>query len=375
VSPLHQLRVAVVHDWLTGMRGGEKVLEAILDLFPSAEIFTLFHLSGTVSEKVESFPIHVSGLQKVVRWTSDYRRLLPLFPRAVRDWELRDFDLVLSSSHCVAKGVDPGDAVHVCYCHTPMRYVWDRFDDYFPRSRPLLRAAVSIARPYLQRWDVDTARTVDEFIANSKFVARRIENFYGRASRVIHPFAGDEYFEAPLNDDREDFDVIVSALVPYKRVDLAVRAANESGRRLVVIGKGPLAEELRTIASDRVTFLGAVDGQTLRDTLSRATSFVMPGVEDFGITVVEAMACGTPVVALRDGGAVESVVEGRCGIFFDAPDVASLADALRASAARQWDRDALRARALEFSRARFMREMRSAVEDALAHRGIHNDRT
>src|SRR5216684_5131907 len=180
-------KVAVIHDWLTGMRGGEHVLEAILDLVPGAELFTLFHFPGSVSPAIESHTIHTSALQPLATRVSNYRTLLPLFPRAVKQWDLRGFDLVISSSHAVAKGVDSRGKPHLCYCHTPMRYIWDRFDDYFPRSRPMLRAAVSLFAPRLRKWDVATAADVTRFIANSNFVRDRIQKYYRRDADVIHP--------------------------------------------------------------------------------------------------------------------------------------------------------------------------------------------
>ena len=236
-------RVAVVHDWLTGMRGGEQVLEAILELYPGAELFTLFHFPGSASPAIEARTIHTSSLQRLASNASDYRTLLPLFPRAIREFDLSDFDLVISSSHCVAKGVDARGTPHVCYCHTPMRYIWDRFDDYFPRSKPLRRLAVSVIARRLRKWDVKTAAGVARFVANSGFVRDRIAQYYSRDAVVIHPFVNDDFLAAPLVDDRGDYDVVLSALVPYKRVDLAVAAAEAGGRELVVIGGGPMLDE------------------------------------------------------------------------------------------------------------------------------------
>src|SRR5579872_4823610 len=210
-------RVAVVHDWLTGMRGGEQVLEEILEIVPDAELFTLFHFPGSVSAKIESRRIYTSSLQSLARRVRDYRTLLPLFPRAVRQWDLSRFDLILSSSHCVAKGIEAHGRPHLCYCHTPMRYIWDRFDDYFPPSRPMLRGAMSLLAPRLRRWDVATSSGVTRFLANSSFVRDRIRRYYNRDADVVHPFAADEFFQAPLREGRDDFEVIVSALVPYKR--------------------------------------------------------------------------------------------------------------------------------------------------------------
>ena len=358
-------RVAVVHDWLTGMRGGEAVLEAILDVVPGAELFTLFHFAGSVSPQIESRVIHTSRLQGMAQRVGDYRRLLPLFPQAARAWDFRHFDLVISSSHCVAKGINARGLPHLCYCHTPMRYIWDRFDDYFPPSKPLLRLAASAFAPYLRRWDVRTAGEVTKFVANSHFVQERIARYYGREAEVVPPFVDDAFLGAPLNEEREDFDVIVSALVPYKHVELAIEAAAVRKRRLVVIGGGPLLASLREQSGARagmdVTLLGAVSREVIIDYVSRARSFILPGIEDFGITPLEAMALGTPVVALRGGGVLDSVVEGESGILFEQPVVESLAESLHVAATRVWDRRAIRARAAQFSRGRFVEQFRAAL--------------
>jgi glycosyltransferase involved in cell wall biosynthesis len=351
-------RVAVVHDWLTGMRGGESVLEAILDALPAAEIFTLFHLKGSVSKKIESRTIHTSSLQKLASRASDYRQLLPLFPRAARQWDFSDYDVIVSSSHCVAKGVDAKGKPHLCYCHTPMRYIWDRFDDYFPRSKPLRRAAVMSLVPWLRRWDVKTAREVTSFVANSTFVRDRIRRYYDRDAEVIHPFVDDAFLDAPLTSDRDDYHLVVSALVPYKRVELAV----ESGKRVMVIGGGPLLEPLRARSGPNATFLGSVSREVIVEKLSRARSLILPGVEDFGITPLESMALGTPVVALGEGGVRDSVIEGVTGIFFDRPEVDSLRRALDEVESRQWDRPALRNHARGFSRAVFDKKFRHQLE-------------
>jgi glycosyltransferase involved in cell wall biosynthesis len=359
-------RVAVIHDWLTGMRGGEAVLEGILDALPAAELFTLFHFPGSVSEKIESRTIHTSSLQRVARRVRDYRHLLPLFPRAVREWDLSGYDLIVSSSHCVAKSVNARGKPHLSYCHTPMRYVWDRFDDYFPRSRPLRRAAAISIAPWLRRWDRTTAAEVTQFVANSNFVRDRIRRFYDRDATVVHPYVGDEFLSAPLAEGREDYHLIVSALVPYKRIELAMEAME--GRRLVVIGGGPLLGELRARSGPNVELMGSVSRDRIIERLARARSLILPGVEDFGITPLEAMAVGTPVVALGEGGVRDSVVDGVTGIFFDAPQVQSLRRALDAVEGRAWDRRALRAHASGFSRAAFDRKFRAALDEVTAGR-------
>lgn len=350
-------RVAVIHDWLTGMRGGEAVLEGILDALPGADLFTLFHFPGTVSEKIESHTIRTSDLQRLASRAKDYRALLALFPHAVRKWDFSGYDLIVSSSHCVAKGVDARGKPHLSYCHTPMRYIWDRFDDYFPRSKPLRRAAAVSIAPWLRRWDRATASEVTRFVANSSFVRERIRRFYDRDAEVVHPFVDDAFLAAPLADEREDHHVVVSALVPYKRVELAIA----SGRRIVVIGGGPMLEELKRKGGRDVTLLGPVSRTEIVERVSRARSLILPGVEDFGITPLEAMALGTPVAALRAGGVLDTMVEGKTGIFFDRPEVESLRRALDEVEARTWDRAALRAHATKFSRARFDAEFRQQL--------------
>src|SRR5436190_2588176 len=351
-------RVAVIHDWLTGMRGGEAVLEAILDILPDADLFTLFHFPGSVSSKIESRNIITSNVQKLARTTSDYRRLLPLFPHAVRKWDLSAYDLVVSSSHCVAKGVNARGLPHLSYCHTPMRYIWDRFDDYFPRSRPLRRAAAMSIAPWLRRWDVTTANEVTRFVANSRFVRDRIQRYYKRDAEVVHPYVDDAFLSAPIENERGDYHVIVSALVPYKKVELAFA----TGKKLVVIGGGPLFDELKRRGKTNVEMLGSVSRAEIIARLARAQSLILPGVEDFGIVPLEAMALGIPVVALREGGVLDTLVEGVTGIFFDRPEVDSLRSALDAVESREWDRPAIRAHAEQFSRARFDREFRAQLQ-------------
>ena len=359
-------RVAVIHDWLTGMRGGEAVLEAILDVLPDAELFTLFHHRGSVSKKIEAHEIRTSSLQKIASRVGDYRRLLPLFPRAAREWDLSSFDTIVSSSHCVAKGVNARGKPHLCYSHTPMRYIWDSFDDYFPKSRPLQRAAMMTIAPWLRRWDVSTASEVTKFVANSRFVRDRIRRYYDREAEVIHPFVAPEFLAAPLSETRGDYHLIVSALVPYKRIELAVDAAVRAGKSLVVIGGGPLLETFRARTSPNVTFRGHVPRAELIDSLARARSLILPGIEDFGITPLEAMALGTPVVAFGAGGVLDSVVQNVTGIFFEEPSVDSLAQALREVEGRAWDRQAIRQHAAQFSRSRFEQQFLSALQQMTA---------
>lgn len=359
-------RVAVLHDWLTGMRGGEHVLEAILDVLPSAELFTLFHVRGSVSPAIEARTITTSFLQPLATRVPNYRHLLPLFPAAARSFDLRRFDVIVSSSHCVVKGVRSHGKPHLCYCHTPMRYVWDRFDDYFPHG--LTRAAMKPVAAWLRRWDVRTANEVTSFAANSTFVRNRIERYYHRDAEIVHPFVDDEFLAAPLATDRGDYHVIVSALVPYKHIELAVAAFEGSEKQLVVLGGGPLLERFRARALPNVSFRGHVPKQVIVETVARARSLILPGVEDFGITPLEAMALGTPVVALGEGGVLDSVREGLTGVFFAGGMVDSLRRAIADVEARSWDRGAIRAHAAGFSRARFQQQFLSMFERVLHRR-------
>jgi glycosyltransferase involved in cell wall biosynthesis len=362
---LSSLRVAVVHDWLTGMRGGERVLEAILDLVPQADLYTLFHFAGKVSPQIESHRTRTSFLQPLATRVRDYRMLLPFYPAAARQWDFRGYDLIISSSHAVAKGVNARGLPHLCYCHTPMRYVWDRFDDYFPPSQPLRRLAARPVAAALRRWDVRTAGEVTKFIANSEFVRQRIRRFYDREAEVIHPFADEAFFDTPLETARDDYHLVVSALVPYKKVELAIDAIAGTGRRLVVIGDGPLSEKLARHAGSDVELLGFVSREEILCRMSRARSLILPGIEDFGITVVEAMAVGTPVVAYRGGGALDSVAERRTGIFFDDFEVQSLRTALGEVETTQWDRAAIRAHADSFRRSQFVERFRRSVAEVV----------
>jgi glycosyltransferase involved in cell wall biosynthesis len=277
----------------------------------------------------------------------------------VREWDFRDYDLIVRSSHCVAKGVNARGKPHLCYCHTPMRYIWDRFDDYFPRSKPLRRAAAVSIAPWLRRWDVKTASEVTRFVANSHFVRDRIRRYYDRDADIVHPYVDDAFLDAPLESERDDYHIVVSALVPYKHVDLAIDAMAD--RRLVILGGGPLLEKLRRRAGPNVELMGSVSRDRIIELLARARSLVLPGVEDFGITPLEAMALGTPVVALGEGGVRDSVIDKTTGIFFDAPEVQSLRRALDEVESRAWDRAAIREHARKFSRAHFDAQFKEAL--------------
>jgi glycosyltransferase involved in cell wall biosynthesis len=300
------VRIALVHDWLTGLRGGEKVLSELCDLLPDADILTLIHRSGSTDPAIEQRRIITSTLNDLPGVGRYYRHLLPLMPLAMEGIDARAYDLIVSSSHCVAKGVirRPG-SVHVCYCHTPMRYAWSQSGAY-DAAMGLRGLALKLLRPYLRAWDRRSAGHVDVFVANSSNVADRIRHIYGRDAEVVYPPV-DTAFYTPADVPREDFYLVVGAMAPYKRVDQAVEACRKLGRRLVVIGAGQQSQSLLRARSDKIELLGAVDNEVVRDHFRRAKALLFPGEEDFGIVPVEAIACGCPVIAYGAGGVLETV--------------------------------------------------------------------
>jgi glycosyltransferase involved in cell wall biosynthesis len=362
------LRVALVHDWLTGMRGGEAVLEAIIDLFPGAELFTLLHVPGSVSEKISSLKIHTSWLQSVPQAEKRYRHFLPLMPSMIESFDLTGFDLVISSSHCVAKGIrKPPGSVHVSYVHAPMRYIWDRYEDYFgpKRASPWVRAAAWAVRKRLQNWDRMTSSEdrVDYLIANSHFIATQIEAAYGRKASVVHPFVDLARFNAPRAPG--NFYLMVGAFAPNKRVDLAIRAFNMLGLPLFIVGGGQEAKRLKAMAMRNVMFMGSLSNTEIASLYSRCRAFVFPGLEDFGITPLEAMAAGAPVVAFGVGGVLETVTQDT-GIFFMPQTEDELISAISELEKNpvKFLHETCRKRAAEFSREHFQKKFMSNIEAA-----------
>lgn len=346
-ADLSSLRVALVHDWLTGMRGGEKCLEVLCRAFPHASLYTLIHRRGSTSQAIEAMSIRTSPLQRVPGVFRHYRHLLPVMPLAARTWKLRSVDLVVSLSHCVAKSVQvPRGVPHVCYCFTPMRYAWQGRDAYLEgwSTRPVRRALARGLLDRLRDWDRATARQVTHFVAISETIRQRIAACYARDSVVIHPPADTEFYTPPSEaQPREDFYLVVSALVPYKRVDQAVAACRELGRRLIVIGAGPERTRLEAAAGPTVQFLGWQTDEVIRDRYRRCRALLFPGEEDFGIVPVEALACGAPVIALGRGGAAETV-DNTIGRLYYEPSVPSLRAAIATWEAQRHPHDPVLAR-------------------------------
>jgi glycosyltransferase involved in cell wall biosynthesis len=369
-------RVAIVHDWLTGMRGGEKVLEAICELYPEATLYTLVHVRGSVSARIERHRIKRSPVQWLPRAGELYRHYLPLFPAAVELFDLDRYDLVISSSHCAVKSVirHPA-ATHVCYCHSPMRYAWDQFGAYFGPEQ-VGRTRSRMLRPVmarLARWDAATAGRVDRFLANSQYVAGRIRRYYNRGSTVVYPPVDTTFYRlldpARLHQPKPGF-LVVSALVPYKRVDLAIVASRKAGVPLKIVGRGPEERRLRQLGGSEVDFLGWRTNEEIRDLYAQSSAVLLPGVEDFGMVPVEAQACGTPVVALGQGGARETVEDGVTGILVEDSSPDGFAAGLARALSTAFDPVLIRERTERFSRERFLADFQTAVNDAVAERGI-----
>src|SRR5713226_4716448 len=334
-------RVVLVHDWLTGMRGGEKCLELACGQWPAAPLFTLLHRAGSVSAAIENRAIQTSFLERLPFAHRYYRYLLPLMPLAIRTFRLPRCELVLSFSHCVAKGIQPpAGAVHVCYCFTPMRYGWHRRSAYFVNNKPntLRSLATDLLLERLRHWDRSSASRVDHFIAISRTVQRRIAECYGRTSAVIYPPVDTDFY-CPAPVQREDYYLMVSAFAPYKRLDLAIDACNRLKKKLVIIGTGQSEALLRARAGATVHFLGWQTNEVVRDHMRRCRALLFPGEEDFGIVPVEANACGAPVIAYGRGGATETIMplssrREPTGIWFAEQSAECLINAMRTFAAR-----------------------------------------
>lgn len=361
------MKVALVHDWLVTNRGGEKVLDAIAELFPGAEVFTLLHEKGSAPAGVEQLPIHTSFVDRWPRARRWHRHLLPVYPWAIESFDLRGFELIISSSHCVAKGVKkPAGARHLAYVHAPMRYMWDRFDDYFGSGRASLavRAAARAVRPALRRWDLRTASGVDRFVANSHHIARRIAELYGRQAAVVHPPVDLTRFTAlPLEGlGKGDYFLWLGALAPYKRADLAIEAFAQLGRPLWIGGSGQEYRRLKKRLPENVKMLGQVPDQQLPGLYREARALVFTGEEDFGLTPLEAQACGRPVIAFASGGALETVTP-RTGLFFPRQTAADLCQAVRAFEA--WEAgfapEEARQNAIRFSKEAFQGRLLAEV--------------
>jgi glycosyltransferase involved in cell wall biosynthesis len=356
------MKTVLVHDWLVSLGGAEKVLDAIYSIYPSS-IYTLIKREDVLEKtSFADRKIITSFIQKLPLATHSYRNYLPFFPLAIRSFELGDFDVILSNSHAVAKGVKVKEGqLHICYCHTPMRYAWDLQDEYLSQLSGIKERVAKWTLARLRKWDVGNL-SVHHFIANSHYVAERIKRIYGREAAVIYPPVQTELFD--FQSDKEDFYLTMSRLVPYKRVDLIVEAFSQMPtKRLCVIGDGPEMEKIKKMAGKNIELLGFQPDDVLRKYLSRARAFVFAAEEDFGIAPVEAQASGTPVIAYGKGGVLESVVENQTGLFFKEQTVSCLIEAINRFEKMEFDSGLIRRNALRFDEARFKMEFKQFVED------------
>ena len=383
-------KIAIIHDWLTGMRGGEKVLEVFCELFPEADIFTLIHIPGSVSKIIEERKIQTSFLQRIPLARRHYRSFLPLFPLAIECFNLKGYDVVISSSHCVAKGVlTSPSTIHVCYCYTPMRYVWDHYYTYFgSEKRGLMYSYIMPAiAHYLRMWDVVSSNRVDCYVASSYNVANRIKKYYKRLSVVIHPPVDCSLYTPTNTHSDGDYYLIVSAFAPYKRIDIAVDAFEKLGLPLVIIGGGQEEGQIRKMSKKHVKCIGWQSSETLREYYRGCKALIFPGEEDFGIVPLEAQACGKPVIAFAKGGVLETVrgiypysesrpemkqkqPETPTGVFFTEQTTESLMEAVRFFEHNKniFDPLSIRKHAEGFDRSRFKEKMMQYIETTIRYK-------
>ena len=369
-SRLSGLRIALVHDWFTGFGGREQVLKALADLFEQADVHVLFYLPEQMPAFLNGHRVYTSFMQKLPALRNNYRYYLPLMPIAAERLNVQEYDLVISSSHCTAKGVRKNrSAIHICYCHTPMRDCWQKSEAGAIRNTwPMWSqvAAGGVLR-YLRQWDRKTSDRVDQFVANSSTVRERIKQFYGREAMVIHPPVDCDHFA--INKHTGEFYLIVGNLMAYKRIDLAMEACRQANRKLIVIGDGPEGRRLRAAGTKGIDFLGYQPDEVVADYMSRCLAFLMPGEEDFGITAVEAQAAGRPVIALARGGALDSVralgqAEKPTGVLFDQANPSAMANAMAAFEhnAEKFNPEQIREHAMDFDKSIFVQKFIDLVQ-------------
>lgn len=362
------MKIALVHDWLPFIGGAERVLSNFIEIYPKAPIYTSICNKSKMEDPINKAKIITSHLQKGEKEIKNHRKLFPFMMTAMERFNLNDYDIVLSSSSSVAKGIITNpNTMHVCYCHSPMRYAWEFSYEYAGKMAGkggLKQKLLNYFLTFVRVWDNSSADRVDYFIANSENVARRIWKHYRRESVVIHPPVRCKLFE--VSDINEDYFLIVSRLQEYKRIDIAVKAFNELGLPLIIIGDGPDRQKLEKIAQENITFLGRQSDEVIKEHYSKCKAFIFPGEEDFGITPLEAMASGRPVIAYKKGGALETVIEGKTGMFFDNQTVESLKDTLLKFNADKFDKNEIRKHAESFDEEIFKKKIKSFMDEKYA---------
>ncbi|CAO4167548.1 GDP-mannose-dependent alpha-(1-6)-phosphatidylinositol monomannoside mannosyltransferase [Methylorubrum aminovorans] len=363
------MKVAIVHYWLVGMRGGEKVVEALCKMYPDADVFTHVYVPHLISDVINRHRVITSFIGKLPRANKLYQRYLPAMPLALEQLDLRGYDLIISSESGPAKGVvPPPESLHICYCHSPMRYIWNMFHDYRERSGFFTRLMMPVLAHYVRSWDAVSANRVDFYVANSKTVAARLQRYYRRDSVVVHPPVAVGDFSPVGPQELGDYYLMVGELVAYKRPELAVEAFNRTGKKLVVIGGGQMLPQLRALAQPNVTLLGSQPFDVLKHHYARCQALIFPGEEDFGIVPVEAMASGRPVIAFKRGGATETVVDGYTGLFFNEQSCNAIQDAVVKFEDMTFDTDDIVEHASKFSETVFDTKMRAIIQRALSEK-------
>lgn len=366
------MKTAIVHDWLVSVAGGEKVLQSIYELFPSPIYTLLMDQKALKSTFFENIKIHTSILQKFFLSKKFYQKYLLFFPFAIEQLDLSEYDVILSSSHCVAKGVlSRFDQLHICYCHTPMRYAWDLYFQYLEDSnlkQGFIGRIAQLILHYLRLWDISSANRVDEFIANSHFVAKRIKKLYNKEAEVIYPPVDIDYYKPTFQ--KEDYYLTASRLVPYKKIDLIVEAFSYMPeKKLVVIGDGPDMRKIKNKAKKNIEILGYQSDEVLKSYLQKAKAFIFAAIEDFGILPVEAQACATPVIAFSKGGTKETIIDNKTGILFDKQNIQSVIDAVKIFEKKDFDLNKIRKHALKFSGDRFKKDFKACVLEKIEKYG------
>jgi glycosyltransferase involved in cell wall biosynthesis len=375
-----RFNIAFICDWLTAMRGGERCLEAMCEIYPDADIFTLVHFQGFVSKTIETHKIQTSYIQRLPGSIKKFRRFLPLFPYAIEKFNLAGYDCVLSFSHCVAKNVKvPKGIPHICYCNTPMRYAWNMRDEYLSSLGPIKRILAGFLLDYLRKYDRDTASRVTQFVANSKNVQNRIKQAYDKDSIVIYPPVDCARFAVSDSDD--GYYLVLSALVPYKRIDIAVKAFAAIGRKLIIVGNGPELPRLKNMASANISFVDNADDNDVVEYLKKCRALIFPGEEDFGIVPLEAQACGKQIIAFGKGGALETIIgldhtqaakANATGIFFHEQTPESLQESilLFEKVKDRFDSRKCRDNALRFDRPIYQRSMQNYIQFVLSEKPL-----
>ncbi|MCG7407948.1 glycosyltransferase [Paenibacillus sp. ACRRX] len=360
------MKLAIVHDYINQHGGAERVLETFMEQYPEAPIYTLISNLNKMPDVFKQAEIHNSFIQNIPFSQNHYKKMLSLLPLAVEQFDMREYEVILSTSSAFAKGVITNSSqTHVCYCHTPMRYVWDLYHQYMDELRnPIFKWVLPRVLHKIRLWDYATAQRVDHFIANSNNVAKRIKKYYGRESVVIHPPVNLEQFS--ISDKIEDYFLIVSRLIPYKRIDLIIEAFNELKWPLVIIGDGYDRKRLEQMAGSTITFLGYQSDEVIAQYYSKCRGFILGGEEDFGITPLEAQASGRPVLAYGKGGALETVIEGETGLFFRDARVSCIVEKLKQMSITQFDSNHIHQHAASFNKQRFQKQVHQFIEQ------VHN---